>query len=279
VPFGDATSSQVFKVGSAAKQWAASSVDATSRSPRHESALESVQPPVNVQQALLISDASLTGSVADRVHAVADKAYIPDTHDDAAGIGVCGEHRAAGIGVKAVSDRGMGLAAYSTKHEAVHAETHSPVTAAIAAYHLNPHGTGAAIFAKKEGTQGHAGFFDGKVWISRELAVGGDILLANADCAEDFDVVDLSAAAPGTVMVIGDDGVLQPCYQAYDRRAVGVISGAGQYRAGLILDKQSCSANRSPVALLSKVCCWVTAEFGGIEIGDLLTTSAVTGLQ
>ena len=45
----------------------------------------------------------------------------------------------------------MGLAAYSTDYEAVHAETHSPRTAAIAAYNLNPRGTGAAIFARKEG--------------------------------------------------------------------------------------------------------------------------------
>jgi hypothetical protein len=197
--------------------------------------------------------------------------------DDAAGVGVSGEHRGAGIGVKAFSRAGMGLAAYSTESEAIHAETHSPNTAAVAAYNLNPRGNGAALFAKKEGSRGHAGFFDGNVWVSGELAVGGDILLANADCAEDFDVVNMSSAAPGTVMVVSEDGVLHPSTQAYDKHVVGVISGGGHYKPGLILDRQSSNALRSPVALLGKVCCKVTAEYGTIEVGDLLTTSPVSG--
>ena len=89
------------------------------------------------------------------------------TRADAAG--VWGEHKGAGIGVKAVSKDGAGLVANSTSYEAIHAETRSPGTAAIAAYNANPNGTGAAIFAKKEGTKGHAGFFDGNVWITGEL--------------------------------------------------------------------------------------------------------------
>jgi hypothetical protein len=197
--------------------------------------------------------------------------------DDAAGVGVCGQHRGSGIGVKAVSRAGVGLAAYSTDYEAVHAETHAAKVAAIAAYNANPHGTGAAVYAKKVGTRGHAGFFDGRVWITGELGVGGDILLANADCAEDFDVVSSTLAEPGTVMVIGDDSVLTPCGAEYDKRVAGVISGAGDYKPGLILDKQPAVANRSPVALLGKVCCKVTAANGAIEIGDLLTTSPVEG--
>ncbi len=197
--------------------------------------------------------------------------------DNTAGVGVCGEHRGGGIGVKAISRAGMGVAAYSTDYEAVHAETHSTQVAAIAAYNLNPRGTGAALFAKKEGRLGHAGFFDGRVWIGGELGVGGDILLANADCAEDFDVISLTLAEPGSVMVIGEDGVLHPCRAAYDKCVAGVISGAGQYKPGLILDKQPGSSSRSPIALLGKVYCKVTAENGAIEMGDMLTTSPVSG--
>lgn len=197
--------------------------------------------------------------------------------DDSAGVGVFGEHRRAGIGVKAVSDKGMGLAAYSTGHEAIHAETRSPETAAIAAYNLNHNSKGAAIFAKKDGMQGHAGFFHGNVWISGELAVGGDILLANADCAEDFDVADMALAEPGTVMVVGDEGVLRPSAHAYDKRVAGVVSGAGEYKPGMILDKQKSQGNRRPIALLGKVYCKATAEQGAIEVGDLLTTSHLPG--
>jgi hypothetical protein len=272
----------VSTAGAAAKRWAATA--------------QTVAPPAPPQQdpqsAPLTSMAALTSmpaqprppalpvsaGLSDVAHIDSDlDSRIVDTFDDAAGIGVCGEHRGAGIGVKAMSKAGVGVAAYSTSYEAIHAETLAPQTAAIAAYNLNPRGTGAAVFAKKVGPAGHAGFFDGRVWIGGELGVGGDILLANADCAEDFDVVSLTLAEPGSVMVIGADGVLHPCTTAYDKRVAGVISGAGHYKPGLILDKQPTVADRSPVALLGKVFCKVTAEHGPIEIGDLLTTSALAG--
>jgi hypothetical protein len=191
--------------------------------------------------------------------------------------GVWGEHKGAGCGVKAVSKDGVGLAAYSAGHEAVHAESRAAGTAAIAAFHLNPDGTGAAVFAKKEGARGHAGFFDGNVWVSGELGVGKDIVLANADCAEHFDVAEMASADPGTVMVVGHEGALRESDQAYDKRVAGVISGAGNYKPGIVLDKQPSQANRLPVALLGKTYCKVDAEFGPIDVGDLLTTSPTSG--
>lgn len=192
--------------------------------------------------------------------------------------GVWGQTEGTGTGVLGTSKGGVGVWGASETYEGMHAETRSPVTAAIAAYNLNPAGTGAAIFAKKEGTQGHAGFFDGNVWISGELAVGKDIILANADCAEDFDVFGAVKVEPGTVMVLGDEGALFESHQAYDKRVAGVISGAGDYKPGIVLDKrQTSSGNRQPVALLGKVFCRVDAQFGAIEVGDLLTTSSTPG--
>lgn len=191
--------------------------------------------------------------------------------------GVWGEHKSAGVGVKAVSKDGAGLAAYSTSKEAIHAETKSPGTAAIAAYNLNPNGTGAAIFAKKEGTQGHAGFFVGKVHVTGDLSVDGDITLTNADCAEDFDIADADSIEPGTVMVVGDEGALYQSRKAYDKCVAGVVSGAGDYKPGIVLDKQPSSHNRQPIALLGKVFCKVDAQFGAIGVGDLLTTSPTPG--
>jgi len=275
----------VFRVGAAAKQWAESMVsEAKQERPAHdEGPPKTASDPIHSNADVRhehAPEAPLAGTPAIRDEissTVVEGLHGVDLFDDAAGTGVCGEHRGAGIGVKAVSVGGMGLAAYSTDYEAVHAETHSRQTAAIAAYNLNPGGTGAAVFAKKVGTRGHAGFFDGRVWVGGELAVGGDIVLANADCAEDFDVANISSATPGTVMVIGDDGVLQPSGQAYDKCVVGVISGAGDYKPGLTLDKHASRENRLPVALLGKVCCKVTAEYGAIEAGDLLTTSPVSG--
>jgi hypothetical protein len=117
-----------------------------------------------------------------------------------------------------------------------------------------------------------AGFFEG------DVEVTGDIRLKNADCAEDFDIVGLVKVEPGTVMVIDSEGALRESDQAYDKRVAGVISGAGNYKPGLILDKQrESSSNRMPIALMGKVYCKVDASYGEIEVGDLLTTSPTHG--
>jgi hypothetical protein len=112
---------------------------------------------------------------------------------------------------------------------------------------------------------------------SGNLRVTGDIILANADCAEDFDIVCIAEVEPGTVMVIDSEGALRQSDQAYDKRVAGVISGAGNYKPGLILDKQESSNNRMPIALMGKVYCKVDASYGAIEVGDLLTTSNTPG--
>ncbi|HUL25884.1 MAG TPA: hypothetical protein VLW44_08955 [Streptosporangiaceae bacterium] len=109
------------------------------------------------------------------------------------------------------------------------------------------------------------------------VVVTGDIRLANADCAEDFEVASAEPVEPGTVMVLGDEDTLQPSQHAYDKRVVGVISGAGNYKPGIVLDRQSRQEKRSPVALLGKVFCKVDARYAPIEVGDLLTTSDTTG--
>lgn len=116
-----------------------------------------------------------------------------------------------------------------------------------------------------------AGFFEG------DVEVTGDIRLTNADCAEDFDVSGVVKLDPGTVMVLGNKGALSESQQAYDKRVAGVISGAGDYKPGIVLDKRQTPGNRQPIALLGKVFCKVDAQFGAIEVGDLLTTSPTPG--
>lgn len=132
-------------------------------------------------------------------------------------------------------------------------------------------------------TSGKAGRFEGDVDVEGNMRVtgnisaGGDILLSNADCAEDFDAIDDHGILPGTVMVLGPNGKIQASSQPYDRRVAGVISGAGKYKPGIVLDKQSESQGRYPIALVGKVYCKVDAQYGVIEPGDLLTTSPTTG--
>ena len=108
-------------------------------------------------------------------------------------------------------------------------------------------------------------------------AVNGDIMLGNADCAEDFDAAQDEPIEPGTVVVINDERSIRPCDKAYDKRVAGVVSGAGDYKPGLVLDRRKSDRTRVSVALMGKVFCKVDARFGAIQVGDLLTPSFTVG--
>jgi hypothetical protein len=116
----------------------------------------------------------------------------------------------------------------------------------------------------------------GNITTSGSLAAF-DVTLSGNDCAEEFDITDAAAIEPGTVMVIDNDGSLLPSDQAYDKRVAGVISGAGNYKPGIVLDKQQSQRARVPIALVGKVYCKVDARYSRVEVGDLLTTSPTLG--
>jgi hypothetical protein len=78
-------------------------------------------------------------------------------------------------------------------------------------------------------------------------------------------------------MVIEEEGVLTPSSLAYDRRVAGIISGFGDYKPGIVLDKKSSERLRLPIALSGKVYCKADASHQPIEVGDLLTTSSTRG--
>ena len=112
--------------------------------------------------------------------------------------------------------------------------------------------------------------------IDGNVEVTGDIRLMNADCAEDFNI-SVGDVEPGTVMVLGDQDTLKPSEHAYDKRVAGVVSGAGDYKPAIVLDKQPTQPRRLPISLLGKVFCKVDARYGSIAVGDLLTTSDTRG--
>ena len=146
-------------------------------------------------------------------------------------------------------------------------------------------GGDANVRAGTNGRSGNAYFypasatdiFDNSQATIRLDGESGDIVLQNADCAEDFEVEILEAAEPGTVMVISDDSRLRVSDQAYDRRVAGIVAGAGQYRPGIILGRNSDNKNALPIALMGRVSCKVDASNGSIGVGDLLTTSSIPG--
>ncbi len=103
----------------------------------------------------------------------------------------------------------------------------------------------------------------------------GDIRLSGADCAELFDAADDGNIEPGTVLVMDELANMRPCTSDYDKRVAGVVSGAGGYRPGVILDYQR--RKGVPVALTGKVWCNLDATANAVEVGDLLTTSKMPG--
>lgn len=185
---------------------------------------------------------------------------------DANNAGVIGINDANGWGVVGRSER-VGVSGEST---------HGRGVMGISQHDVGVHGRGGLL----------AGFFEGDVKVVGELYVDGnvripghgDLILEGADCAERFRVdEEVGDADAGTVMVICEDGSLQPACGAYDRRVAGVVSGAGSFRPGIILDGGQLERRSRPIALIGKVYCKVDADFGAIEVGDLLTTSTTPG--
>src|SRR5262249_23742389 len=115
---------------------------------------------------------------------------------------------------------------------------------------------GTGIYARGGKLAAH---FDGDIEMNGDVHAAGniridrDLILSNADCAEDFDFNPAYSVIPGMVMVVDRNGWLTPATNPYDKRVLGVISGAGCYRPGIVLDRHSGRRNRGPIALLGKV--------------------------
>ena len=213
--------------------------------------------------------------------------------------GVWGQTDGAGIGVVGTSKSGSGVVGKSestTGGFGVHGEGVGPGVVGVSktwhgVYGETPSTTGGAgVWGEhKGGGNGVVGIGSGNGagvygkggrlagYFEGDVEVTGDVRLINADCAEDFNVSAVASVEPGTVMVLGEEEVLLPSHQAYDKRVAGVISVAGNYKPGIVLDKQEPQQRRLPVALLGKVFCKVDAQFGAIAVGDLLTTAPTSG--
>jgi hypothetical protein len=188
----------------------------------------------------------------------------------------------------------MALQAVNTGDvDCINGTTNSQNHAAVAAHN---NGGGFGLWAASDNKTGnvagvgiyargatHAAVFDGHIQHNGDhtctgtMTVVKDIVLSAADCAEEFDIAPSSEIEPGTVMVLTDRGALEPSRKSYDKKVAGVISGAGDYKPGLILGRSHCSKQRMPLALVGKVYCKVDSQYGLIEVGDLLTTSPTPG--
>jgi hypothetical protein len=153
------------------------------------------------------------------------------------------------LAVQGNSTSGRGVEGNSQSWQGVYgsSQTNAGVVGEATKFHgvfgVSHDSNSAGVFGTNDAPGGMAGFFDGN------LVVKGDISLSGGDCAEQFEVTD-PLSDPGTVMVFDDCERLLACSQPYDRRVAGVISGAGQYRPGLILNGRERADNTRPIALV-----------------------------
>jgi len=112
--------------------------------------------------------------------------------------------------------------------------------------------------------------------VTEELQITG-----GSDFAENFDVSSTNTKIiPGMVVSIDTEnmGSLIISNTVYDKKVIGIISGANDVRTGMIMGQKGSIANGEyPVAITGRVYAYATNVNGNIQAGDLLTTSAKAG--
>jgi hypothetical protein len=121
-----------------------------------------------------------------------------------------------------------------------------------------------------------AGRFEGNVQVTKDIAVDGDIRLPARDIAELFQAPPEVELLPGSVMVIGSEGMLTPSTEAYDSRVVGIVSSGGEHRPAMILGAGHPEATAS-IAMVGTTYCLADASDAPILPGDLLVSGRRKG--
>jgi hypothetical protein len=104
-------------------------------------------------------------------------------------------------------------------------------------------------------------------------------ITGGSDIAEPFPAIDMGDLEPGCAVVIDAEnpGHIELSSEPYDRKVVGIMSGAGGVNPGLMLRQEGKMDEGYNVALCGRVYAFATAANGSIKPGDLLTTSAEPG--
>lgn len=134
------------------------------------------------------------------------------------------------------------------------------------------------------GTPGLFGIYDktaqrGRLTIDTAGTVSLGVLqiTGGSDLAENFEVG--GTVKPGMIVAINPNNAekLVLARGAYNRRVVGVISGANNLSAGMVLPNLDQKGPAMPVALSGRVWVYADATKNSIIAGDLLTTAAIPG--
>jgi len=117
---------------------------------------------------------------------------------------------------------------------------------------------------------------------SGNMELTGKLTIQGADFSEQFYVQNKKEETiqKGMVVVIqkGGKGQLEISKEPYDKKVIGIISGAGGIQTGMLMGQQETLAyGDTPIALSGRVYVWVDATKGAIEEGDFLTSSSQPG--
>ena len=99
------------------------------------------------------------------------------------------------------------------------------------------------------------------------------------DYAEILDLATRDGIRAGSVVAWDPDASgLVPASASNARRVVGVISGAGKFRPGMVIGSRADGSKDFPVAVSGVIYARVSGEAGPVEPGDLLVPSSAAGV-
>ncbi len=145
-------------------------------------------------------------------------------------------------------------------------------------------GGGIGVYGYSSG--GYGGYFDTGVaagpalYVVGTASVGVLTVRGGADLAENFEFKnDHAEVKPGMVVMIDEntDGGMTLATGSYNKKVAGVVSGANELAAGMVLGDFEGAKNQHAVALTGRVWTYVDASEKAVEAGDLLTTSETPG--
>src|SRR5262249_51570381 len=118
------------------------------------------------------------------------------------------------------------------------------------------------------------------LYVVGTASVGVLTIRGGADLAENFEVAQQAEEVqPGMLVMIDAEhtGGVTLARGAYNRLGAGVISGANELSAGMVLGHCEGQKDAKPVALTGRVWTYVDGTEAGVEPGDLLTSSDTPG--
>jgi hypothetical protein len=203
----------------------------------------------------------------------------------------------SGIGVRGTSTSGIAVNGFSNTNYGVYGQSDdnygvyglSTNDYGVRGFSVNSHGVYGTTSGSGRGVYGYSasgfgGYFDAgssgtALYVVGTASVGVLQIRGGADLAEKFEVA-CEGVKPGMVVMIDPDktGGMKIASGAYNRCVAGVISGANELNAGMVLGEFEGNTDKAhPVALTGRVWTYVDATERAVEPGDLLTTSETPG--